>query len=155
MVDRLRDDGLLDAFIQLREVLRDRIFSFLGPLLPVSRTVLHRFTVRYDPATLSVLSVDNQLQEISEYLGFAVEIDKWHRIVGADGFEEHAVEKAVPGQLDYHWWPRRYEVQADEGKTLAETYRSADHPFYNDCLDAIFALRYGQPHELVKRFRLR
>jgi hypothetical protein len=155
MVNRLRDDGLLDSFIQLREVLRDHVFSFLAARLPLKRTTLHRFTVQYDAETLIVLKMDSQLQELSEYLGFPVETDRWHRIKGAEEFEEHAVEKAVSGQVDYHWLPSRYELRADEGKTLAETCRAADHPFYNDCLDAIFALRYGEPHELVKRFRLR
>jgi len=155
MVDRLRDDGVLDAFIQMREVLREHVFSFLGPLLPVSPTALHRFSIQYDPLTLRVLAVDNQLQEVGEYLGLVVEMDKWRRIKGADDFEEHGVEKAVAGRVDYHWWPCKYVLRADDGKTLAETYRSADNPLYNDCLDAIFALRYGEPHELVKRFRLR
>jgi hypothetical protein len=38
---------------------------------------------------------------------------------------------------------------------MSETFREADHYFYNDCLDAVFALRYGEPHELVERFQLR
>lgn len=144
MVDHLRADGLLDAFIRMPDELSKHLVSFLEPRLPLSPTILHRFVIRYDPATFAILTVESSLSELSEYLGMSIEFDKWRSIKGAPDFRSHAVEKASPGCIEYHWMPGRGSAEA-----MLAALRSGDSYLYNDCLDAVFAAKYGEPHELL------
>lgn len=147
MVDRLRKDGLLDAFIRMKGALGTHLLAFLEPRLPFSPTIVHRFTMRYDPATLVIDGVDSRLEELADYLGTPVEFDNWGRIKGAPNFREDVIESATPGLVKYRWMPGRWG--SCDGN-LPDTLRDGDCFLHRDCLDAVFASRYGEPHELVK-----
>lgn len=148
MVDHLRKDGLLDAFIHMKGTLSRHLLEFLEPRLPLSATVLYRFTITYDPATLVIQSVESKLEELADYLGMPVERDSWGHIKFPPGFRDDAIEKATPGSVEYHWMPGRFSTY--NGKTVLEILRDGSHRLHYDCMEAVFTCRYGEPHELAK-----
>lgn len=151
MVEHLRADGLLDAFIGMKETLSAYVVDFIAPRLPLSPTLLHRLSIRYNPATLVVEAVESKLEELADYLGMPVEYDGWRSIKGAPDFREHAIESAQLGRVDYHWLPGHWARASDGAKRLLETLQSGDSFLHRDCLDAVFACKYGEPHELTKQ----
>ena len=45
MVERLRQDGVLDSFLKVKQTIREAVFAFLEPQLPIDPNVLHCFSI--------------------------------------------------------------------------------------------------------------
>jgi hypothetical protein len=147
MVDHLRRDGLLDAFIRMKDELTAQIVEFLEPHLPLARTMIHRFAIQYDPATLVVHAVESRLEDLADYLGIPAKFDSWGRVEGVPDFREHALETVSSGRVEYRWIPAWW---GRDGRDALDMVLTGDSHVQNDCLDAVFACRYGEPHEIVK-----
>ena len=135
MVERLRKDGVLDSFLKVKQTIREAVFAFLEPQLPIDPNVLHCFSIFYDPETFVISNINSALKDAATCLGLSPTLDRFEHIQ-VDVSQYHAVERIVPGRIDYYWIPGRYGIKLN---------REDDYHFYYDCLDAMFTARYGEP----------
>jgi hypothetical protein len=141
MVEHLRVDGVLDSFLKVRQAIRESVFKFLEPQLPINPNVLHCFSIFYDPETFVIKNIESSLKDAATYLRLSPKLDRFGH-VEVDVSRYQAVEKAVPGRIDYYWLPGRYGSLTSD--TSTKSYRETDYRFYYDCLDAMFTARYGE-----------
>ncbi len=142
MVDRLRADGVLDAFIVLSAELKRSIVEFLRPLFPFrgEKTWL-RGKFRYDPVTFA-------------YGGFEADVINAADVPAADSEsfweESERISIETAGVLNLCW--RHSNMGAWKVDTKAEDreyadFADAEFQFYVRCMDRIYEARYGDPDE--------
>lgn len=136
MVDRLTADGLLDAFLAMKEKLRSEIATFLEDRLTLGRDELHLFTLTYDPESLVVTSIVSTMEDRPEAEGSQV-VGKW------SSTDHKNLRLTEPGRIIYSWFPGRQHRPPEAG-SAAEWLRRTDFFMYYECLDAVFVLKYGE-----------
>lgn len=144
MVENLKSDGILDAFLDIKKIMREKIIGFLTPHLPIDSNMVHRFNISYDPDTLIVENIKSFLVPEKSFLEMQNSLNQSDR-TKIDSTDFLDVDDAKPGSIDCHWFPGRYHFSDKEKKNLSQTYREGDFSFYLYCLDAIYKLKYGDP----------
>lgn len=142
VVERLKEDGLLDAFLDLKKELRARIFEFLSPHFPFDANIVHSFTIEYNPETLVVLEVRSKLIPAVEFFGVSDAKNRYGH-VEVDSGDYSRIRDSWLGHIEYFWLPGRYRLSESRSEETIDMYFKADFSLYRNCIDRIFELRYG------------
>ena len=97
--DYLKNDGLLDSFLNMKDELRYRLMQYIEPLIPMDGNSVHLFSFTYDPNTLKILSFDSQ---IIKKVDFKKNYSKPNSY-SLEGITEHS-----EGCIKYAWLPGIY-----------------------------------------------
>lgn len=142
VVERLKEDGLLDAFLDLKKHLRAKIFEFLSPHFPFDSNAVHSFTIEYNSETLSILAVNSKLIPAAEFFGVSDAKNRYGHVEIDTGNYSH-IRNSHLGHIDYFWLPGRYRLDKSRAEETIDMYYKADFSLYRDCMDRIFELKYG------------
>jgi hypothetical protein len=134
-VELLRRDGLLDAFLAMKDVLRGKVTEFVVPRLPMGRDSVHLFTLEYNAASFAITNVASQLVDFAAYLTS-------HPDVEERDFE--GIEHKAPGIIVYRWRPGVHGYHLKENMAIQDSFRVTDFRCYYDCLDAALTMKYGE-----------
>lgn len=142
MVNRLTDDGLLDAFLKMKEVMRKKIFEFLQPNFPFDKNLVHHFILRFEPSNLLIKSIESKTAYAADFFNVPDVKNKYGNI--EVGNEYAKIIDSQPGHIEYCWLPGRYRLSRSAGGDTFEMYLLADFSLYRDCLATAFEQRYGE-----------
>lgn len=138
-VERLKKDGLLDAFLLMSSTICKQISGLLAPMEPLDSKSMFRFAINYDINTLAVRAVTPlSLREAEVQFGNGEGPSRYSPCARLD--ESVGITFATPGELHCCFSTKMNYVVA--GKPA--TYRDPWYPLYDDCLDEVFSLRYGE-----------
>ena len=145
-VQRLKRDGRLDAFLDLRDSIKHGIIEFLQPHIPVDPNLVHRFTVSYDSDNFRLDGVDSELIQASEFFGVPSDLNRYGH-VEVDGPRYSRVERVSPGRLRCYWLPGRFGMHKRGDGDERQLFCEYDFSIYGECGDAIYEARYGDRKE--------
>ena len=59
------------------------------------------------------------------------------------------IDKLTDGRVQMYIVAGRYSLSDVEGQDLYEKYSNAEFSIYTECMDGLFALKYGDPYSLA------
>ncbi|MGZ3749391.1 MAG: hypothetical protein ACXVCD_18795 [Pseudobdellovibrionaceae bacterium] len=142
MVESLRTDGLLDAFLEIKRNIKTRIFEFLSPYFPFDSNTVHCFTIEYNPDTFSILRVDSKLVPASKFFGVNDTKNKYGH-VEIDTKNYSSIRESRAGYIEYFWLPGRYRITESRSEETIDMYVKADFYLYRECMERVYELKYG------------
>ncbi len=142
MVDRLKDDGLLDAFLKMKETLRRQLFEYLQPKFPFGPNLIHHFVLVFDPTNFSITRITSTLHSAAEYFNVPDVANRYGHI--EVGLDYSAVTASQPGRIEYRWLPGRFRLSRATDENTFDMYLQADFSLYRDCLNIAFEQKYGK-----------
>lgn len=146
MVENLKADGMLDAFLDIKKIIRDKIIGFITPHLPIDPNLVHRFVIHYDPVTLVVKDVESFLIPATDFFKVPNTLNRFgHVEIGRSDYS--VIDSAQPGCIDCHWLPGRYGFPDIQKENLPQAYYENDFSLYRYCLDEIYEMKYRDPLE--------
>lgn len=141
-VQRLRTDGRLDAFLDLRDAIKQGVIQFLQPHVPVDPNLVHRFTVSYENDSLRFDRLKSELIDVSKFFDVAKNLNNSGH-VEVDSSRYSKVELTAPGQMECYWLPGRFGMLKREDGDFLDQFCEYNFSIYGECGDAIYEARYG------------
>lgn len=148
MVDSLRRDGLLDSFIGLRAMVKRIFVEFLEGKLPLGPNVVCVADVKYSLVDFEVRSHRVRLLDVCEYFDLASDLNQFGH-VPIPGNKYSGVVQLSGNRVSMYLVAGRYNVSDSEGQNLYEKYSNTEFGLYTECMDRLFALKYGDPYSGV------
>ncbi|MDD2054383.1 hypothetical protein NPS46_17705 [Pseudomonas putida] len=148
MVDALRRDGLLDSFVGFRARLKRIFVEFLEGKIPLGPNVVCVIDIKYSLVNFGVNSCKVRLEDVCEYFGLAFELNKYGH-VPISGNRYSGIDKLTDSRVQMYIVAGRYSLSDVEGQDLYEKYSNAEFSIYTECMDGLFALKYGDPYSLA------
>jgi len=146
MVEKLKGDGMLDAFLDIKKTIREKIIGFITPHLPIEPNIVHRFVIHYDSNALVVKDVESFFIPATVFFDVPSTLNRFDHVeIGVSDYS--GIDDAQSGRLDCHWLPGRYGFSDIQKENLPQAYYESDFSFYRYCLDEIYRLKYGDPLE--------
>jgi hypothetical protein len=146
MVEKLKGDGILDTFLDIKKIMREKILDFLAPHLPIEPNLVHRFVINYDPDTLIIKDIESYIIPATDFFDVPNSLNRFGH-VEIETSDYTAIDDAQSGCIDCHWLPGRYHFSDEQKENLTQAYREGDFSFYRYCLDEIYRIKYGDPLE--------
>jgi hypothetical protein len=131
--NNLKNDGLLDSFLNMKNELRNRLMQYIEPLIPLDGNSVHLFSFTYDPNTLKILTFDSQIIKKDDFIKTYSKPNSQ----SLEGITEHS-----EGNIKYAWIPGVYGSLSKDEKLNIDWYRNRDFMLYYNCLDAVFSHKY-------------
>lgn len=143
LVDTLRNDGLLDAFILLRTELKRQIGDYLEPHFPVDGNLVHVFDVFYSPEDFSLIRIESQLIDAAEFVGPGAQMNSYGRVEIPSSWPDPDVRQLNLGHVQAYWTPGRYGYTIGSEDKSLDRFKGYDFSIYLDCVAFIYELKYG------------
>jgi len=138
IVIRLTEEGLLDAYLNLKEEIKSQILNSIEPSIPVDRAKAFCYKIKYNTDSLKLDHFTHE--ETSE--------DLLPSIIGE--YPPHSFEgmnRYSNGQLEFWWLPGAYMNRAHGEETTIGWYRSRNFRLYFTIMEAVFSLKYEDNYE--------
>ncbi|MDO4236633.1 hypothetical protein [Pseudomonas sp.] len=145
MVDALRRDGLLDAFIEFKAALKRRFLAFIEEKLPIDPNVVCVIDILYTLDDFKMLSFKARLLGVSDYFGLDSQLNKFGHIeMGGRDYAD--VVKLNAREISLYILAGRYGFHDKNDMSLFEKYSVSEFSLYTQCMDELFAFKYGDPY---------
>jgi hypothetical protein len=145
IVEQLKKDGLLDAFIVMQNGLKMEITRFLEPHYPVTPNLVHSFVIYYKPDAFILERVESRLIDAAEFMGSKAELDSYGHVKVPSAWPNPDAKEIKPGQIEAFWVPGRYGYTKPKEEKTWEKFKNYDFRIYRDCMSVVYQLKYGEP----------
>ncbi|MCG8796589.1 hypothetical protein [Tenacibaculum finnmarkense] len=137
-VEILRQDGLLDNFIKLRQSLKDNISEFLSENYPFNPLKIHLVILNFKPKNFSLESIDNELVLKTDYLKDKKELEEFENgwNCGIKQTDKHSFE--------YYWKPSSNDFKGKKKNEIKEYFANNIYRIYDECIEKIYELEYNK-----------
>lgn len=137
--ESLKNDGLLNSFLNIKNELRDRLVQDLENHFPVGANVAHFFSFSYNPDNFKILSFNSEFIEKEDFL---------KKYPKSDSRSIEGITKHSRGRIEYAWFPGSYSSINKDEKIDMHWFRLQNFWLYYRCLDTIFSLKYYDEFDL-------
>lgn len=137
--ENLKNDGLLNSFLNMKNELRSHLMQELESHFPVARDVAYLFSFSYNPDNFKILSFHSEFIEKEAFL-------KKHPQSGSHSLE--GITKYSIGHIEYAWLPGNYGSINKKEKLDINWFKSQNFWLYYRCLDVVFSLKYYEEFDL-------
>lgn len=145
----LKEAGLLDPFIRMKEIVLSAIARDLAPHMPIDLDQIHRIEIRYDPITFRDVAVAGKTLPIAEYRKNSNEI---RACSGVSAPEPTWYEMLHEGCVIVCWLPGRFCVTGkNEVLEWKSHLKKIASYFVTKILDEIYDMRFEEPPETVEK----
>ena len=144
-VATLKDAGLLDPFISMKDSLIAAIVKNLAPCMPIDPNKVHRIEIHYDPVTLENIVLTGKFYSATKFSESPDERDKWGRIIVPD-FPWY--ESRSKGCIIVCWLPGRYiGNEKANGLDWEAFIKDRASYFVSKILDEIYDIEFTETME--------
>lgn len=136
--ENLKNDGLLDSFLNMKNELRNRLMQDLESRFPISADFVHLFSFSYNADNFKILTFNSEVVKKEDFI-------KKHKL------HPHPLEGITAysiGHIEYAWCPGSYGSWNKDEKIDMDWFRSHEFWLYYGCLDVVFSLKYYEDFNL-------
>ncbi|WP_404357193.1 hypothetical protein [Methylotuvimicrobium sp. KM1] len=145
MVDTLRSDGLLDQFIEFKNTLKCKFLEFIADKLPIDKNEVCVIDICYSLPSFHVRDIKLRMESVSDYFNIKADLNEFGHVEVPKN--EYAKVVSIDAEsISLYIVAGRYGLRDVEKIGLYEAYRRAEFSLYTDCMDGLYALKYGDPY---------
>lgn len=144
-VATLKDAGLLDPFIGMKDILLSAIAKDLAPSMPIDPNKVHRIEIHYDPCTFRNIVFTGKISPATKYSKNSDGVDQWGSVSVPD-FPWYEIRSK--GYIIVCWLPGRYSTKGkNEGLDWEAYIKDIASYFVSKVLDEIYDLEFTESTE--------
>ena len=148
IVQGLKDLGLLDSFIELKNELKSRIVSYLKDKIPLDKGCLHVFLVEFDVEHFKILSCTSEIVREEDVVKRLEEAGEELKERWRGGIELPEVREMKPGFVRGIWSPHQYSWGNPEDETpTIEHFKNHDFRIYRECVNYLLHKKFPEEFE--------
>jgi hypothetical protein len=135
MVTVLNEHGLLDAFLNIKNILKEVISKELSPYMPLSRDKCQVISLTYDPDTMSDVNVSSIIDDSSKYESSSDDRSS----IMHDGIVE-----TRNGFIRFYWVPGVYSLDDNtDSIDWAEYIKNRFWRPYETAMEKLYEMQFG------------
>jgi hypothetical protein len=134
-VNYLKEKGLLDKFISLKEFLKRKISDYICENLPIdSNTVLSIF-IDFSTKDFTINSITFKLTNASEYWNVPNLLNQFGHI---DTDKYYGIKDIALGKFEYYWLAGRIWMDDNDKSNIPNFYKTKDFRVYYECMEKMY-----------------
>lgn len=140
-VNNLRNDGLLDNFLGIRNSLAKEIVVFLWENLPFDPNTVHSIYIEFKSSDFSIVNILQKLTKASEYWDVSEELNQFgHVEISSHSYD--GIKDISETKFEFYWLPGRIHVEEKYRNDLKGFYEQTDFKLYYTCMEKMYYSRY-------------
>lgn len=131
----LKNEGLLDKYLNIRNILRDNISGFLCDNLPIDSNTIHSIFIDFSTNDFTINSIRHKLTKADEYWSLPNVLNKYGHIE-LDHHQYAGIKDISEGSFEYYWLAGR--LSEDHKKDIKNFYKTYDLDLYFACMEKMY-----------------
>lgn len=140
-LNNLRNDGLLDNFLEIRKNLAKQIIPFLWNNLPFDPNTVHSIFIEFNRSDFSIVNIFQKLTRVSDYWNVSEELNKFGHIeIPTNSYD--GIKDISDTKFEFYWLPGRIYIEEKFKNDLKSFYEQTDFRLYFTCIDKMYYSKY-------------
>lgn len=140
-VETLRQDGLLDEYINAKSVITENVMNYLAEKLPIDKNTIHSMIIEFSIVNFKIESVRHRLINATEYFNVPDTLNKFGH-VEISHCDYSGIKTISENTFEFYWLAGRIYIDKKQESNLVDFYRSIMYTVCRDCLDKMYDLKY-------------
>lgn len=136
-VDYLRNEGLLDKYLNIKSTLQKEISQFICDNLPIDADTVHSIIIDYSIKDFAINSINQILTRIDNYWSVPNDLNEFGHI-DLDFNKYSGIKDIDIGKFEYYWLAGRIHMSEDDKKDIPNFYRTSDFRLYFECMEKMY-----------------
>ncbi|GAA4084205.1 hypothetical protein [Mucilaginibacter panaciglaebae] len=136
-VNKLRERGLLDTFINLRGKIRDSAGDFLSKNLPIDSNTVHSMVINFSIKDFTIFNIEHKLTPIEIYHNIPHKINQFGHI-DLGSIKYSGLTDISEGNFEYYWLAGRIHIDKKENIDFEHFYRTKVFSVYYECIEKMY-----------------
>lgn len=137
-VNFLRNEGLLDKFLNIKNILKERVSTFISDNLPIDANTVHSIIIDFSTKDFTINSISQSLIKVNEYWSVPNVLNKYGHI-NLDSKKYSGIKEIAAGKFEYYWLVGRIYISENDKKDLSNFYKSNDFRLYYECMEKMYS----------------
>lgn len=140
-LNNLRNDGVLDCFLEIKTNLSKEIIPFLWKNLPFDPNTVHSIFIEFNTFDFSFVKIEQKVNSVSEYWGVPNKLNEYgHVNIPVRSYD--GIKEISNSQFEYYWLPGRIHINEEFKDDLKRFYQQLDFRLYVSCMEYMYNSRY-------------
>lgn len=140
-VNNLKSEGLLDEFLNIKNILREKISKYICDNLPIDKNTVHSIIIDFSTNDFTINSIDQQLIAVNEYWSVPKVLNKFGHVELGDN-KYSGIKEIAAGKFEYYWLAGRIYIKENHQKDIPNFYRTSDFRMYYEIMEVMYNNKY-------------
>jgi len=140
-LNMLKNDGILDNFLEIRKVLEDQVIPFLSDNLPFDSNTVHSIFLEFNCFDFSIIHISQELTKANDYWSISKELDR-HGHMDIPISSYNGIKDISNTKFEFFWLPGRIHIEEKFKDNLKGFYEQTDFQLYHTCMQKMFYSKY-------------
>ncbi|WP_158009623.1 hypothetical protein [Tenacibaculum todarodis] len=134
-VNHLKEKGLLDKFIGLKQILKKTISNYICENLPIDANTVLSIFIDFSKEDLTINSINFELTQATDYWNVPNILNKFGHI---DTDKYHGIKDISDGKFEYYWLAGRIWMSEIDKTDIPNFYRTKNFSVYYECMEKMY-----------------
>ena len=140
-LNKLRNDGLLDSFLEIRQNIAKQIITYLTDNLPFDPNIVHSIFIEFNSSDFSIVNISQELTRVSDYWNVSEELNQFgHMEIPTSSYD--GIKDISDTKFEFYWLPGRIYIEEKFKKDLKGFYEQTDFRLYYTCMEKMYYSKY-------------
>ncbi|MEJ5266852.1 MAG: hypothetical protein WHW07_03480 [Bacteroidales bacterium] len=136
-VNYLKNEGLLDNYLSIKDNLREKISEFICANLPIDANTVLSITIDFSTKDLTINSINQKLTSADKYWSVPNTFNRFgHLELDTDKYS--GIKEIADGKFEYYWLAGRIYMSEDDKNDIPNFYRTSNFKLYYDIMEKIY-----------------
>jgi len=136
-VNNLKNEGLLDNYLNIKNILKDKIPKFICDNLPIDANTVHSIIIDYSTNDFNINSIDQKLISIDKYWSVPNVLNRYGHIeLNTDKYS--GIKQISDGKFEYYWLAGRIYISDNHKKDIPNFYQTSNFRLYYEIMEKMY-----------------